>query len=121
MASAWATSPGLGPWPSIEHSATTEAELEDNLDRVKQIGLDTREVLEAGDLSSFGEMLTRQWQLKYERGPGGLHDQVDGWIRAGVDAGFICPVRHDATSSSYLSAAASYRRTRTICVTSRRP
>jgi len=72
---------------AIEHSATTEAELEDNLDRVKQIGLDTREVLEAGDLHAFGEMLTRQWQLKYERGPGGLHDQVDGWIRADVDAG----------------------------------
>lgn len=72
---------------AIEHSNVGAAALEDNLDRVKQIGLETRGVLEDGDLSAFAELLNRQWRLKYERSPGEIHDRVDGWIRAGLDAG----------------------------------
>jgi D-glycero-alpha-D-manno-heptose-7-phosphate kinase len=61
--------------------------LSDNLDRVRQIGYDTKAALEAADLATFGELLTEQWRLKYERSPGAVHDDVDRWIRAGIDAG----------------------------------
>lgn len=63
--------------------------LRDNLDRVRQIGYDTRNSLVAGDVNKFGALLTEQWQLKYERAPGGVHDDVDSWIRRGIDAGAL--------------------------------
>jgi D-glycero-alpha-D-manno-heptose-7-phosphate kinase len=63
--------------------------LSDNLDRVREIGYDTKAALEAGDLATFGELLTEQWRLKYERSPGAVHDEVDGWIHAGIDAGAL--------------------------------
>jgi D-glycero-alpha-D-manno-heptose-7-phosphate kinase len=61
--------------------------LSDNLGRVRDIGYETRATLEAGDLTGFGTLLTDQWRLKYERAPGGVHDEVNEWIEAGVDAG----------------------------------
>jgi D-glycero-alpha-D-manno-heptose-7-phosphate kinase len=39
------------------------------------------------DLEGFAELLTEQWKLKYRRSPSPLHDEVDGWIRAGLDGG----------------------------------
>lgn len=65
------------------------ASLSDNLDRVRQIGYDTKDALESGDLADFGHLLTEQWRLKYERAPGVVHDEVDAWIRAGIDAGAL--------------------------------
>ncbi len=56
---------------------------------MKALGLESFAALEAGDLSAFASLLTKQWQLKYERSPTAVHDQVDGWIRDGVAAGAL--------------------------------
>jgi D-glycero-alpha-D-manno-heptose-7-phosphate kinase len=61
--------------------------LSNNLQDTRDIGYATREALVAGDLDQFGKMLTEQWRLKYSRQPSATHDQVDDWIRAGIDAG----------------------------------
>jgi D-glycero-alpha-D-manno-heptose-7-phosphate kinase len=61
--------------------------LADNLDRVRDIGYETRDALESGEMTGFGHLLTDQWRLKYERSPGPVHDRVDGWIRQGIEAG----------------------------------
>jgi D-glycero-alpha-D-manno-heptose-7-phosphate kinase len=66
-----------------------ESSLRDNLDRVRQIGYETRAALLSDDLGGFGELLTAQWRLKHERAPGVLHDKVDAWIRRGIDAGAL--------------------------------
>ena len=63
--------------------------LRDNLDRVRQIGYDTKRALEAGDLVGFGQLLTDQWKLKYERAPGRVHAEIDRWIAAGIDVGAL--------------------------------
>jgi D-glycero-alpha-D-manno-heptose-7-phosphate kinase len=63
--------------------------LNDNLDHVRGIGYETMAALEQGDLEAFGALLTHQWQLKYERAPGPMHDEVDKWITTGVDAGAV--------------------------------
>jgi D-glycero-alpha-D-manno-heptose-7-phosphate kinase len=63
--------------------------LRDNLDRVRQIGYDTKQALETGDLFGFGQLLTDQWKLKYERAPGRVHTEVDRWISAGIGAGAL--------------------------------
>jgi D-glycero-alpha-D-manno-heptose-7-phosphate kinase len=72
--------------PERPHGATS---LRDNLDRVREIGYDTRHALASGDLNRFGALLTEQWELKYERAPGGVHDDVNEWIRRGIGEGAL--------------------------------
>ncbi len=59
----------------------------DNLDAVRALGLESQRVLEEGDLDGFAALLTAQWRRKHERSPSRVHDEVDAWIRAGLDAG----------------------------------
>lgn len=61
----------------------------DNLDKTRDIGYHTAKVLEAGDLDSFGALLTEQWKLKYERQPNEVHDHVNSWIETGIQAGAL--------------------------------
>jgi len=70
-----------------QQAPATRTSLSQNLDQVRDIGYTTRDLLEAGDLDGFGEILTHQWDLKYQRSPGAVHDQVDEWIKAGIAAG----------------------------------
>jgi D-glycero-alpha-D-manno-heptose-7-phosphate kinase len=63
------------------------ADLEANLDAVKALGYETAEALQRGDLDHFGSLLSDQWQRKLERSPTPVHQQVDRWIRAGLEAG----------------------------------
>ena len=39
----------------------------DNLDRIKQIALDSKKKLEKGDLAGFGQLLDVHWQTKKKR------------------------------------------------------
>lgn len=61
--------------------------LDDNLDAVRAIGYDTMDALTAGDVATFGALLTQQWRLKLDRSPTEVHKRVDEWIRVGKDAG----------------------------------
>ena len=63
------------------------ADLEANLDAVKALGHETADALERGDLAHFGALLSEQWQRKFERSPTAVHQRVDRWIRAGLEAG----------------------------------
>lgn len=68
-------------------AGTPSSDVQKNLDAVKQIGRESYEALTDGDLERFAWLMTRQWELKFERAPGPIHQQVDRWIRAGIDAG----------------------------------
>jgi D-glycero-alpha-D-manno-heptose-7-phosphate kinase len=74
---------------AVEHDVATAGArgLAANLDAVKALGRETTQVLERGDLTRFGDLLTAQWQMKYERSPTSTHEQVDAWIRDGMIAG----------------------------------
>ena len=63
------------------------SKIDDNLDAVRNAGRQSCEALEAGDLDKFGALLTDQWELKLERAPSDVHQQVDSWIREGIAAG----------------------------------
>jgi len=63
--------------------------ISENLDRTRDIGYRTADVLESGDIDSFGKLLTEQWKLKYERQPSRTHDEVDGWIEIGIRSGAL--------------------------------
>jgi D-glycero-alpha-D-manno-heptose-7-phosphate kinase len=66
---------------------TAPDDLTANLDAVKALGRDTAQALERGDLEHFGALLSEQWARKLERSPTAVHQRVDRWIRAGLDAG----------------------------------
>jgi D-glycero-alpha-D-manno-heptose-7-phosphate kinase len=40
-------------------------------------------------MNAFGQILTNQWELKYQRQPSTLHDQVNEWIQTGIHAGAL--------------------------------
>jgi D-glycero-alpha-D-manno-heptose-7-phosphate kinase len=74
---------------AVERGPESPASLDDNLDAVKALGRDSCAALEAGDLELFAKLLTRQWDLKFERSPTAVHTQVDTWIRDGISAGAV--------------------------------
>lgn len=59
----------------------------DNLSKTRAIGYETRDILLSGDMTAFGQILTNQWKLKYQRQPSALHDEIDSWIQSGIAAG----------------------------------
>ncbi len=59
----------------------------DNLSDTRAIGYETRDILLSGDMTAFGKILTRQWNLKYQRQPSALHDEIDSWIQSGIATG----------------------------------
>jgi D-glycero-alpha-D-manno-heptose-7-phosphate kinase len=63
--------------------------LGDNLDRVREIGYETKRALEEDEIGWFGSLLTDQWRLKHERAPSAIHDEIDRWIAAGIEAGAL--------------------------------
>ena len=70
-----------------EQSSGAQGTLDDNLDLVKELGYETRKVLEASKVDEFGELLTKQWELKYERQRNATNEMIDSWIRDGIAAG----------------------------------
>jgi len=59
----------------------------DNLSDTRAIGYETRDILLTGDMNAFGRVLTNQWNLKYQRQPSLLHDEINSWIQTGIMAG----------------------------------
>lgn len=53
----------------------------------KEIGHASANALMEGDLARFGKLLSLQWRLKLERAPSPVHDEIDGWLRIGREAG----------------------------------
>jgi D-glycero-alpha-D-manno-heptose-7-phosphate kinase len=60
-----------------------------NLSDTRAIGYETLKILQSGDMHAFGQILTNQWELKYQRQPSALHDQVNEWIQIGIHAGAL--------------------------------
>jgi D-glycero-alpha-D-manno-heptose-7-phosphate kinase len=70
-----------------EGTKVDDSEISQNLDATKALGRTTFDVLVAGDLDTFGTLLTRQWQLKLDRAPTPVHAKIDSWITRGLEAG----------------------------------
>ena len=68
-------------------SKSAQGKQVDNLSDTRAIGYETREILLHGDMNAFGQILTNQWNLKYQRQPSALHDEIDSWIQSGIAAG----------------------------------
>jgi D-glycero-alpha-D-manno-heptose-7-phosphate kinase len=72
-----------------DRSRTHDREMIDNLHVVKQIGRDTREALEAGDLPRFAELMNAHWELKRRRSSGMSNSEIDRWHELGLRSGAL--------------------------------
>ena len=60
-----------------------------NLDCVKELGLRSREALETGNTTLFGELVHEQWERKKRRSGGISNPQIDEWYELGRQNGAI--------------------------------
>ena len=60
-----------------------------NLDRIKEIGIETCRVLEAGDTTAYGELMHEHWLHKRERSPGMSNEELNRWYDAGIEHGAL--------------------------------
>jgi D-glycero-alpha-D-manno-heptose-7-phosphate kinase len=61
----------------------------ERMHRIKQIGLETRKVLEANDLSRFGELLHEHWIAKRGVIDSMSSSQIDKWYQIGRENGAV--------------------------------
>ena len=60
-----------------------------NLHYVKELGLRSRQALERGNTSLFGELLDEHWRHKKQRSGGMSNSQIDEWYELGRNNGAI--------------------------------
>ena len=70
-----------------EQASMESSAIRTNLNDVRDAGREAFKVLQQGDLSAYGHMLTEQWKLKFARSPSAIHAQVDNWIAEGIAGG----------------------------------
>ena len=93
---------------------------QNDLNDVRDAGREAFKVLQQGDLSAYGHMLTEQWKLKFARSPSAIHAQVDNWIAEGIAGGAaggkLVGVRRGVASYSF--SLGTNRHSARPCVTS---
>jgi D-glycero-alpha-D-manno-heptose-7-phosphate kinase len=60
-----------------QRTKTGDAEMLENLHRTKQMGRQSRELLVAGDLFAYGELMHEHWLNKRQRSPGMASERID--------------------------------------------
>jgi D-glycero-alpha-D-manno-heptose-7-phosphate kinase len=70
-------------------SRSNDTEMLNNLHYVKELGIRSKEALEAGDASAFGELMHEHWEHKKRRSGGMSNQQIDEWYELGRRNGAI--------------------------------
>jgi D-glycero-alpha-D-manno-heptose-7-phosphate kinase len=70
-------------------SRKNDREMIENLHVVKQIGRETREALESGDLARFAELMNVHWEHKKRRSSGMSNPAIDHWHDLGLRHGAL--------------------------------
>jgi D-glycero-alpha-D-manno-heptose-7-phosphate kinase len=60
-----------------------------NLHYVKELGVESRKALEAGNAARFGDLLHEHWEHKKRRSEGMSNPQIDEWYELGRKHGAI--------------------------------
>jgi D-glycero-alpha-D-manno-heptose-7-phosphate kinase len=72
-----------------QRSIAEDTEMLSNLHFVKELGIRSRQALEAGDLESFGHLMHEQWEQKKRRSNAMSNPKIDEWYALGRQAGAI--------------------------------
>ena len=67
----------------------SDASMIEQLHYVKELGLRSKELLESGNLTGFGELLHCHWEHKRKRSQGMTNSQIDAWYELGRRNGAI--------------------------------
>lgn len=70
-------------------SEAKDAQMLDNLDAVKDLGLQVKRALEQDDTRRFGELMHEHWLFKRERSQGMSNDKIDGWYELALKNGAV--------------------------------
>jgi D-glycero-alpha-D-manno-heptose-7-phosphate kinase len=60
-----------------------------NLHFIKQIGRDTRDALETGDVAKFGALMNTHWEHKKARSAGMSNERIDAWYELAMRNGAL--------------------------------
>ena len=72
-----------------EKSRTSDKEMIDNLHFVKDLGYQSQEALEDGDLKRFGELMNVHWERKKQRSGGMSNADIDKWYNLAMENGAL--------------------------------
>jgi D-glycero-alpha-D-manno-heptose-7-phosphate kinase len=72
-----------------ERSKAGEAQMIENLHATKEIGLRSRDLLQAGDLEGYAELMHEHWEHKRRRSPGMTDEHIDGLYKIARRSGVI--------------------------------
>jgi D-glycero-alpha-D-manno-heptose-7-phosphate kinase len=70
-------------------SKESNRDMVDNLHFVKELGFQSKEALEAGDLIKFGELMNVHWEHKKKRSGSMSNDRINQWYELARDSGAI--------------------------------
>jgi D-glycero-alpha-D-manno-heptose-7-phosphate kinase len=70
-------------------SRQSDKEMTDNLHFVKELGYQSQEALESGNLSKFGELMNVHWDHKKKRSGGMSNGDIDRWYQLALDNGAL--------------------------------
>src|SRR6185436_17593229 len=62
-----------------DRSKSNDQAMIDNLHRVRELGHQTREVIESGNLTRYGEIMHEHWLHKKKRSSAMSNPEIDGW------------------------------------------
>jgi len=70
-------------------SQTNDVEMLNNLHYVKELGYRSKEALESGNTTLFGELMHEHWEHKKRRSGGMSNPKIDEWYELGMKSGAV--------------------------------
>lgn len=72
-----------------QKSRASDKDMTDNLHFVKELGYQSQEALEVGDLGRFGELMNVHWEYKKKRAGGMSNPDIDRWYATAMGHGAL--------------------------------
>jgi len=72
-----------------DRSRQSDREMTDNLHFVKELGYQTKEALETGDLPRFGQIMNTHWDRKKQRSGQMSNPDIDRWYQLAMENGAL--------------------------------
>jgi D-glycero-alpha-D-manno-heptose-7-phosphate kinase len=72
-----------------DRSRQSDREMTDNLHYVKELGYQTKDALESGDLPRFGQIMNSHWERKKQRSAQMTNPDIDRWYRLAIENGAL--------------------------------
>ena len=72
-----------------DKTKASDSDMKSNLDMVKQMGLDTKQVFEKGDLRAFADIMNHHWEIKKKRSGQMSNPRIDEWYEYAMKHGAL--------------------------------